>query len=433
MAVEELIVPHLPTYNYGVGIERLSGAAKNLVVNQTQKPPVDHRGDVQFFNALRLTSTNDLEQNLGIDVGVSYGCAAFGAGVSDRFSFAKESQVHSSTLFMAITATIHVADQSIDESTLTPAASQVVDHPDIFAERYGDMFARACKRGGLFVGLMRVETFDEKEASDIENQLKGAYGAFAADAQVKFKQVISQHNVNVYCTVYSEGGPAVQIKDPTDPTELLALADSWLKALHDDPDTNSVAYEWTLSPVIIAEGPLPLNEAQIENAQDTLKYCAEQRASLLDQLNQLSWWINHRDMYDWTDAATLEEVQQAARATQVDLDTLAACASNAINSPGDAKLPAVYAPKMDPPRTYPSAVPPKAPKPLPGAQRPPSQVPIPDVTSDSLATAQSALAPRIRGGDGSGRRLSSLGGVAYPGFWRSSRNYRDSTRSWHLG
>ncbi|MBO0793652.1 MAG: hypothetical protein J2P36_22240, partial [Ktedonobacteraceae bacterium] len=102
---------------------------------------------------------------------------------------------------------------------------------------------------------------------------------------------------------------------------------------------------------------------------DVLAYCAHQRATMLDQLNQLDWWSTHQEKYDWTGAATLAQIADCARSTQMDLDTVAACASIAINHPEQAKMPADYAAAQVPPRKYPSSQPlPVGPKPKPGEQ-----------------------------------------------------------------
>jgi hypothetical protein len=369
MPLQEILLPHVLDYNYGIGVDRLSGAAMNLVVNPTPAPPQQAGGGGGSFEVARVSSTHDLQQSLGIDVSASYGCASFGAGVSGRFQFTQDSKVHSASLFMSITRTIHLADLSIPECVLTPAAAGVVNRPDIFTPTYGNMFLRGCKRGGLFVGLMQVQTFDENEANSIEAELKGSYGLFSADAQTKFSKTTSDHNASVYCKVYTEGGPQVQISDPTDPKQLLDAANMWAKAFDDDPAKWAQPYEWTLAPVTIAEGPMPLNAADIEHAQDVLTFCAQQRAALFDQLNLLNWWVQYQDRYDWTGAATLQQMTQAAAAFQSDLDTVAACASAAIDSPKDAPMPADYATAKG--RRYPlGQVPTPAPKPKPGAAAP---------------------------------------------------------------
>lgn len=375
MTLREINVPpDHDTYNFGVGVDSLSGTGMGLVVNPTPSSPIT-RGAIQSFDVSRISSTQDLQQSLGIDVNASYG-ASFGAGVSARFSFCQKSQVHASSLFMTINAMVHFADQSIVDCVLTQTASQHVDRPDIFAGRYGDTFIHACQSGGLFVGLIRVETFEENLATQIEGELKGTYGLFNADAQTTFSNVKSKYNVDVYCSAYAEGGPAIQIKDPSDPKELLALANTWMAAMFADPNQYSRTYQWTLSPTSIAEGPLPLNQADIEHSHDVLVFCAQERATLLDQLNQLNWWLQHQGKYDWTGSTTPGQIAEAARATQSDLDTVAACASAAIDTPKQALMPADYAAAQVPPKKYPlSQPPPIEPKPLPGT---PAVVTVPD-------------------------------------------------------
>ena len=366
MALQQITVPGLDTYNFGVGVDRLSGTAMNLAVNPTPSDPVQAKGSTGTFAVSRVTTSSDLQEKLGISVDASYGLASFGAGVSGRFNFVQQSAVHSASLFLAITADMHLADLSIPECTLTPAAAAVADKPDVFTQRYGDMFVRACRRGGLFVGMMQVETFDESESTSIESELQGAYGLFSATAKANFDKVTSTHRANVYCTLYHEGGPAVQITDPTSPQELLNAANAWMAAMQSDPDNNSRPYEWTLAPLSIAEGPLPLNSAQIEHAQTIMKFCAEQQAALLDQLNLVNWWLRHPDHYDWTGSPTLlADITQAASGTQTDLDTVAGCASAAIDDPASALMPADYAAAHG--TAYPAGqLPSVLPKPFPG-------------------------------------------------------------------
>lgn len=360
---QQMSVPHLDGYDFGVGMDSLSGTLMNLAVTPTVSTPVGAGGSDHFFQVARVNSTHDLQRALNIDATASYG--TFGASVSGRFNFAQDVSVHSASLFMTITATVDLADLSIPDCALTPAAAALTGRPDVFSQRYGDVFFRACSRGGLFVGVMQVETFDESEATSIEGELRGSYGLFSADVTAKFSDVTAMHNSKIYCTVYSEGGPGLTVQHPDDPAELLALANAWMQAMQTSPAANARPYQWTLSPLSIAEGPLPPNAADIQNAKDVLKFCADQRVTLLDQFNLLSWWVQHPDQYDWTGTFTLDQARQAAAGTQRDLDTVAEAASAAINDPAHALRPADYAQAHG--LAYPAgALPAVYPKPKPG-------------------------------------------------------------------
>jgi hypothetical protein len=383
MALQQIKVPHVRGYDFGIGADRLSGAPMNQVVQPTPSPPMGAAGSVQSFTVSRVQTTHDLQKTLGIDIEASYGCASFGAGASGRFSFMESSAVHSSSLFMTVTATLHQADMSIDTSVLTAAAAQVAGRQDVFTARYGDMFCRSSSRGGMFVGVMRIETYSETDANTIEAELKGSYGLFSAEAATNFSKVTSDHRASVYCSVYSEGGPPLHIGDPTSPAELLTNANAWMTAMHAEPDRYSVPYEWTLSPVAIAEGPLPLNAEQVQHAQDVLQFCARERTTLLDQLNLLAWIHGHPERFDWTGAATPDQLTAAFQLTQADFDLVAACGSNAIDNPAKAVLPASYATERG--TTYRAA---PLPTPLPAPTAPPAPAPTP-VPSIPVTTAPS--------------------------------------------
>ncbi|WP_163093382.1 hypothetical protein [Bacillus cereus] len=376
----EIRLPHNTTYDFGIGVDRLSGAAMNKVV-EGKITGVQHApGSIQSFDVSRVRTSHELQHQLGIDIEASYGCASFGAGIEARFNYMKESKIQSTCLFMTVNATIHYEDLSIDEPSLTVTAGQMMDRPDIFEQRYGDIFIRACKRGGLFIGVLRIETNSEEEASLIEGKLKGTYGVFSAEAKAKVKEVINSYNVNVYCSIYSEGGPSIQMRHPNDPDELLDSANYWMKEMNEKPDQYARVYEWTLSPITIAEGPLPPNLVDLEHGQDILKFCARKRVYLIDQLNQLDFIISHPERFDWTNSASKEEILEAYNKTQVDLDTIADCASAATNHPMGAKFPADYAVAQG--SSFPLAIVP-SPLPKPKGASPGPLIKVPNMVGEN--------------------------------------------------
>ncbi|AZN41639.1 hypothetical protein [Paenibacillus albus] len=369
--MEELILPHKAGFNFGVGVKHLSGSSANLVVVPEPSSNVFAAGPAsQYFTLSRITSTEELEKQLGIDVNASYGCASFGAGISARFSFAESTKVSSSSIFMSITATVKLADLSIDHCKLTPEAGELVDKPDIFANHYGDMFCRACKRGGVFVAVIQIVTNSLDKSQKIEAEMNGSYGFFSADAAMKLSSSIKENEASAYCQLYTEGGPSIHFKDPTDPSELLQLTNDWFAALINEPEKHSVPYEWLLSPISIADGPLPLNAEEIRKSQDIIRFCARERLAKLDILNTLSWILDHNYNYDFTvpGTATLEEILKSEQDLQNDLECISDCAIDAAQSPRDAVYPQPYAQQRG--KSYPAAlIPQKLPTLKPGATK----------------------------------------------------------------
>ncbi|KAB2364575.1 hypothetical protein [Bacillus thuringiensis] len=362
--MNEIKLPHTKGMDFGVGIDRLSGSKKNLVVSGEPSGVQGNTGIIESFEVSRVTSTSDLQTKLGVDVNASYGCASFGAGISARFNYLSESSVQTTSLFLSITATITLSELSIDHCVLTNEAKEVVNKPEVFASRYGNMFCRACSRGGLFVGLMRVETSNQDDVSKIEAELKGSYGAFSAEVKFNFQETLKKYNAQVYCTVYKEGGPPIRIDNPADATSLLNQANLWIEAFHNEPEKNSIPYEWLLSPVEIAEGPI-IDTEKIKNAQDVLLFCARERTTTLDQLNLLLYINHHPEKFDFSNSVSREEIVKISQAVQTDLETLTDTASLALTEPSLAVFPDAYAKQKS--KTYPSViVPENLPKPKTG-------------------------------------------------------------------
>ena len=62
MALHEVRLPHLDTYNFGVGLDRLSRMAMNQVVIPTASAPLATVAASQLFAGSRLSSTHDLQE-----------------------------------------------------------------------------------------------------------------------------------------------------------------------------------------------------------------------------------------------------------------------------------------------------------------------------------------------------------------------------------
>ena len=371
----QLDVPVRDGYNFGVGADLLSGAAMNQPVSNSIINSIGHaEGATVNMIVQRIQTTHELEQALGISAEASYGSPSFGGGISGRFDFAKSAKVQSSSLFMTVTATVKLKVLSIDAPLLTPEAAQLVDNPPIFAQRFGNVFVRSMQRGGIFIGVLRIDTSSSEESESISSELKGSYGLFSAQAKEKFSEVEKKFSSDVFVQMYHEGGPVnLTIRDPTNPLELLTNVDLFLNSFAVNPDNSAVPYLVTLAPITIANGPLPPNGEDLSHAQDVMRFCAQRRSTLLDQLNLLQLIVDSPSRYDFSNGSSLKEISTAAANTQTDLDLISGCASAAINSPKGALFPMDFAIKKG--KIFPSAVMPEIfPK---GKPRPAGEMTVP--------------------------------------------------------
>lgn len=380
MPLREVLVSFARDYDFGIGVDFASGSPMARVVDGTPSTVRQASGAGVDMSVSRITTSADLEQSLGIDVDASAGSGLFGASAEAAFHFAQEVGVQTTSLFMAVTINLELAFLSINDPALTPDASSLVDRPDVFASRFGNMFVRGISRGGAFVGVLKIDTTSTQDQESIAAELNGSYGLFSADAKTKFQEVSTKFRSEVSIHMFHLGGPVdLQIKDPQDPMELLNNANLFLQSFQDQPDAVAVPFQATLAPISIAKGPLPPNEADILKAQDVLVFCGRRRSALLDQLNLLQFIVDHPDRYDFTQGASLQTVAAAASGTQSDLDLIGDCASAAINHPSEAKLPADFAAERH--TTFPMGVPPDPLPPLkPGTPQP---VEVPDFVNYS--------------------------------------------------
>ncbi len=373
MALHAIEVPYRNNYDFGIGVDLASGSPMNKVV-QGEITGVEYAfGSQASWRLLRIQTTSELESKLGVDAEANYGSGLFGPSISARFHFAKDRKIQSSSLFMAAYASVTLRNLSIDEPTLTPHASEIAGRTDVFTTRYGNMFVRGVSRGGLFMGIIQIDTSSAEASDSIAAELKGSYGLFSAEAKVKLDNLNREHRSEISIEIYHEGGPIdLSMRDPHNPSELYELLQRWLSSFQSAPDANAVPYYVQLAPISIAEGPIPPNAAQIEHAQDILIICARHRSAILDGINLMDYIGQRPSRYDFPAAAptTPADITQTSANYQADLDLVAEAASQAMNDVTKAKTPVEYAREHS--MRYPQGIPP-TPMPTlrPGATPPP--------------------------------------------------------------
>ncbi|HTX96170.1 MAG TPA: hypothetical protein VME67_15700 [Mycobacterium sp.] len=342
MVDHNITVPAGHGYDLHLGIDALTLDAKNRVVDGAATTAEGGGGSDSSFIMKRVESTSDLMKALGVDVDASVGSVLFGASAKERFSYAQSQHVQSSSLFMTITASVELPDLSIDEPVLTSAAQADIGVAQTFHDRYGDCFVKTIVRGGLFVGVLKIDTSSSADADTISNQLSGTYGLVAsADVGVKITSTANRFHSEVSVDLFSSGGPVFQ--KPADSDALLRCLNDFLDSLRTDPDHNAKIFQVVLAPVQDAEGPLPPNAVDIAHAQQVLTFCAKMQLSTLDNLNLVSDYIARPDRYDFPATFQPADARTLADSLQADLDLIAQCASAAMNNPLQAREPADFA------------------------------------------------------------------------------------------
>jgi hypothetical protein len=241
---------------------------------------------------------------------------------------------------MCVFATAENAFRSIDDAVLTDDAAAHAADPKAFQERFGTAFVRGIRTGGLFTGVVQVESSSKDDRENISGEIGASYAAFELKISAEHDKESTSSQTTFTAKLYVEGGDRAAIAnafDQKDPRTLFTAAKIWASTV----GTFGVPYRVTLAPTSLARGaPPPPDAAQIQLAQDTLEECARQRASLLDGLNRIEYVLSHEAEYGFNPKTiTPQELQDLATTFSDAVTAVEKCASVAMTDPSKAILP----------------------------------------------------------------------------------------------
>jgi hypothetical protein len=333
--MEQVEVPYQHGHDYGIGVNTASGKARGRGVQGERSAVEGAAGGSGGFQLSRVQSTSQLEDHLGISVEASGGVGLFSA--SARFGFARDCKVQQTSLVLLIKCTEQFGFEQLDEPALNDKATESAGNPALFGERYGDAFVRGMETGSQFFGVIRVDTKTEDSRQKIDVAVGGSYAAFSAEGSTNLSSHMKSEEASADVYVYYEGGRIS--KYPTTPEELLAAANEWRATVKD----LAKPYKVTLAPYVIADGPAPPNEAELQHQRDVLARCAKLRSQTLDKLNQLDYMLDPRHQAEFpAPAGGGPDLNKLRSGLASDLDLVAEAASYALEHAKDAKEPESY-------------------------------------------------------------------------------------------
>jgi hypothetical protein len=345
-AVAARTIPYQSGMDYGVGVDSPSGSAMNVAATGSPTSIPLSSGEQLSYSLVEISTEEELQTALGISASASGGIGLFSA--SARMDYAKSCAINTSSVFALISVQITEAFQSIKSPGIDPAAAAVLanGNEQRFRQQYGDMFVRGIQSGGVFFGLIEIQTKDETDKESVSASVSASYAAFSASGQFSqsFQDTVKNRGLRVTCHI--EGG-TLPSPLPTSVDGLVQAAGQWVPTVKN----NAVPYLVLLDGYSILPLPNPPNFADLQHQMDVLAQCAVWRNMDLQTLNDIAFIKSNPEQFT---ALNMAQLSQSENDISADLNTIAAAASNAINNPMSAALPQL---KVPPPLPLPARVP----------------------------------------------------------------------------
>jgi hypothetical protein len=247
-------------------------------------------------------------------------------------NFAKNTKINTSSVFLTVKVAVTESFTMIKQPGIEKSAADLVAQGNLtrFQEQYGDMFVRGLVTGGLYIGVMQIETTGGTDKQNVKGHLSAAYGLFGK-AQADFNREIMRilSGRSFYVTGYVEGGA---LSTPRSPEELLNSVSNWPTTVKG----NAVPYGALLSPYSILPLPNPPTFVNIQHQKDVLAQCAQIRNDDLTALADIHY-IKSKPQ-EFVDVGNYQ-LDQLQNELNQDLNTVTKAAQDALNNPKDASLP----------------------------------------------------------------------------------------------
>ena len=332
-------VPYYHGLTYGIGVDSPSGTAMNMVATGTPNAVSNGNGQTMSFTWTEVKTQEDLMSHLGISADASGGIGLFSA--SARFSFAKDVQINTSSVFAVLDLRVMNAFQQIDSPGISANASTLISQGNMsaFQQQFGDKFVRGLSTGGAFFGTVEIVTNDETDRENIETAISGAYGVVNGKVSLSdsFSKAISNHSVHVQ--VYTEGGQ-LPAQLPTDPVSLLNAANTWLPTVQNA----GVVYSALVDSDSILPLPNPPTYIDLQHQEDVLTQCSLDRDADMQSLNDIAYIKSHPNQFQSPNggplgAADFTALNTLANQITQDMQTIQQAADTALTDPKNCAYP----------------------------------------------------------------------------------------------
>jgi hypothetical protein len=180
VAIRSIEVPFRDDYNVGVGADLASGSPMGLRGRRHRRRcAISWRCNRKFsrYGGFILPKNYTGRSESMPKLASAPDCSEHGVVSRLAFPSRKIAQSRPARYFLLLNCRVGLEHLSIKAPRLTSECRPAHRQAQIFAERFGNMFVRGLVRGGLFVGVFRLDVHSERDQQDISADLEGSLRA----------------------------------------------------------------------------------------------------------------------------------------------------------------------------------------------------------------------------------------------------------------
>ena len=151
------------------------------------------RGQNLLFDFKMISKKTELQNELGIGAGLSYGLGPLSAGVKGRY--VRNVKTTRSTLFAVVKVSVVNQVETLKSPKLKQSALNLLKNGKykFFYRRCGDVFVRSFQSGGEFIAVIHIEMKSSSKKSKVQASIQAGWGMWRANGSISnMKRALNQ-------------------------------------------------------------------------------------------------------------------------------------------------------------------------------------------------------------------------------------------------
>jgi len=195
--------------NLGFGCNTFSGDVRGrALIAEDALIDSGIQGSETTFNLHLIKSKHELNEKMEVGASASYSAGLFSASAKSKF--VKEQKVNRESTYLLVKVLVTNSKTHFKEYKPSKEFTEFIAKDPIdwnrFLIKYGTGFIFQIVTGGEFYALYEFQTKSIEQKNSIEVQVSGGYAGFSAGAAFKQAMDNIHTDVDITCTLYTNGG-----------------------------------------------------------------------------------------------------------------------------------------------------------------------------------------------------------------------------------